>query len=266
MRASFIELLRRRPAAYRAAQRSYRLAESLRRELGSLLPGRYRLRTEGQGNRVTRGKELALRRTTVRIVGDDNLVVFVDGARFDVCEIVIRGHHNRVELGASSFWDLGINICGNDNEVSVLDSCVARGLGLVCEDDGNSIAIGSATEVAGATELAAMEGTRISVGARCLFSGGVHVRTGDSHSLVDLSGRRINASKDVEIGDHVWVGTKVTMLKGSAIASDSVVAACSLVTKRFDAPNCVVGGSPAKVIREGVDWLVERIPVTNQDA
>jgi acetyltransferase-like isoleucine patch superfamily enzyme len=99
-----------------------------------------------------------------------------------------------------------------------------------------------------------------------LFSGGVHLRTGDSHSLVDLSGRRVNPSKDVEIGEHVWVGTKVTLLKGSAIAGHSVVAACSVVTKRFESQNCVVGGNPARVIRENVDWLVERIPLPSSDS
>lgn len=53
---------------------------------------------------------------------------------------------------------------------------------------------------------------------------------------------------DVEIGDDVWLGTRVTILPGVKIGKGSIVGACSVVTK--DVPEfSVVAGNPAKIIR-----------------
>ncbi|MBP2659028.1 MAG: hypothetical protein H6Q69_2060 [Firmicutes bacterium] len=39
-----------------------------------------------------------------------------------------------------------------------------------------------------------------------MFSHDVHIRNGDSHSIIDLqTKKRINFSKDIIIGDHVWI-------------------------------------------------------------
>ncbi len=92
-----------------------------------------------------------------------------------------------------------------------------------------------------------------------MFSSDIVVRTGDSHTITDLSGQRINASKDVTIGNHTWVGNKVTMNKGAVLPDHSVVGACSVVTKAFDTNNVVIAGNPAKIIKENIDWLRERI-------
>ena len=52
----------------------------------------------------------------------------------------------------------------------------------------------------------------------------------------------------VRIGSNVWLGDKVTVLKGVTIGDDVVVAANSVVTK--DVPSrVVVGGIPAAIIR-----------------
>ncbi len=55
-------------------------------------------------------------------------------------------------------------------------------------------------------------------------------------------------SKDVVIGSHVWIGGRVTILKGVTIGDNSIVGAGSVVTK--DVPeNAIVAGNPAKVIK-----------------
>jgi len=53
----------------------------------------------------------------------------------------------------------------------------------------------------------------------------------------------------VVIADNVWIGDRVTILKGSTIGRNSVVAAGAVVSGEFPA-NVVIGGVPAKVIRE----------------
>lgn len=53
----------------------------------------------------------------------------------------------------------------------------------------------------------------------------------------------------IKIGHNVWLGDKVTILKGVSIGNNVTVAANSVVTK--DVPdNVIVGGVPAKVLKE----------------
>ena len=55
--------------------------------------------------------------------------------------------------------------------------------------------------------------------------------------------------KPVKIGNKVWIGAHATILPGVTIGDGAVIAAGAVVTKNVP-PNTVVGGVPAKVIRE----------------
>lgn len=71
-------------------------------------------------------------------------------------------------------------------------------------------------------------------------------------------GRRqhLGYMRPVTIGNDVWIGGNVTILPGVTIGNNVVVAAGAVVTK--DVPdNCVVGGVPAKVIRQIEDDTAE---------
>ena len=70
----------------------------------------------------------------------------------------------------------------------------------------------------------------------------------DAH---ELDGNR--NTNPVHIGNHVWIGTRVTILNGVNIGEGAVIAAGSLVTKDVPAGS-LVGGVPAKVIKEKVEW------------
>lgn len=64
--------------------------------------------------------------------------------------------------------------------------------------------------------------------------------------------QHIGQAKQVTIGRDVWIGGNCTILPGVTIGNNVVIAAGAVVTK--DVPsNCVVGGVPAKVIREITD-------------
>mgnify|MGYP000913091090 CR=1 FL=1 len=65
------------------------------------------------------------------------------------------------------------------------------------------------------------------------------------------AGRRQKAafSKPVKIGNDVWIGGNCSILPGVTIGNNVVIAAGAVVTR--DVPdNCVVGGVPAKIIKE----------------
>lgn len=199
----------------------------------------FRIQKTGDGNRICAPCAL-LKKVNIRIKGSNNTVIIGDFAQLNGACITIHGSGNTVSIGDWSY--LG-------------------GTDLFMEDDGGSITIGSRTKFLGKTHLAVIEGTSITIGEDCLFSSDIQLRTGDSHSVLNMKGRRINASKDIVVGDHVWVGTKAFLSKGAQVAPHSIVGACSLVTKAFVEPHCSLAGVPAKIIKREVDWSIRRIPV-----
>lgn len=104
-------------------------------------------------------------------------------------------------------------------------------------------------------------GKRVFINCGCHFQdqGGIYI--GDdvligsyvvmatiNHGL-DPTGRRDNYPQPIHIGNKVWIGSNATILPGVTIGDGAIVAAGAVVTK--DVPeNTVVGGVPARVLKE----------------
>lgn len=116
--------------------------------------------------------------------------------------------------------------------------------------------------------LVTSERQNIFIGSGCMFSFGTTARCADPHLIYDIdTKKRINDSKSVIIGDHVWIGQNALILKGSCIGSGAIVAANSVVANKKIPSNTCAAGNPAKIIRENVffsrecvhDWYDEKI-------
>jgi acetyltransferase-like isoleucine patch superfamily enzyme len=83
----------------------------------------------------------------------------------------------------------------------------------------------------------------------CAIGERVTIRDSDDHLITGGSG----PVAPIRIGDHVWIGSGVTVLRGVEIGDGAVVAAGAVVTRSVPA-KCLVGGVPARVLREDVDW------------
>ena len=68
----------------------------------------------------------------------------------------------------------------------------------------------------------------------------------------DLYDRQILLCKPVHICENAWIGAGATILPGVTIGKNAVVAAGAVVTKDV-APNTIVGGNPAKFIKNIVE-------------
>ncbi|HAM15559.1 MAG TPA: acetyltransferase [Eggerthellaceae bacterium] len=103
------------------------------------------------------------------------------------------------------------------------------------------------------------EGVFINAGCRFQDQGGIYIgdRALIGHNAViatlnhnmDPAKRANLLPAPVHIGADVWLGSNVTVLPGVTIGEGAVVAAGAVVTKDV-APNTVVGGIPAKLIKE----------------
>ncbi len=60
--------------------------------------------------------------------------------------------------------------------------------------------------------------------------------------------------KGITIGNHVWLARDVKIFKDVSIADNTVVANGSVVTKSFDKENVLLGGCPAKILKENINW------------
>jgi acetyltransferase-like isoleucine patch superfamily enzyme len=107
-------------------------------------------------------------------------------------------------------------------------------------------------------------GAEVTIGEGCGFSGtvilcakriviGRNVRCGANTLIFDTSGHwedpRSGVDAPVEIGDGVWLGVNVTLLKGATIGRGTLVGANSVVIRSLPA-NVVAFGSPARAILE----------------
>ncbi|WP_088071078.1 maltose O-acetyltransferase [Gottfriedia luciferensis] len=89
----------------------------------------------------------------------------------------------------------------------------------------------------------------VHIGVNCFMAPGVHIYTA-THPL-DPVERASGAEfgKPVTIGDNVWIGGRAIINPGVKIGNNVVIASGAVVTK--DVPdNVVVGGNPAKIIKD----------------
>jgi acetyltransferase-like isoleucine patch superfamily enzyme len=89
----------------------------------------------------------------------------------------------------------------------------------------------------------------IRIGNRVVIGHHVMIVT-DSHHMDDPAQRGGERyARPVVIEDGVWIGARATILAGVTLAQGSVVAAGSVVTRDV-APHTLVGGVPARVLKQ----------------
>jgi len=130
---------------------------------------------------------------------------------------------------------------------------------LVIERSGASITIGSNTFIGNSILASAVH---IEVGDNVLISWGSNIVDHNSHAIAWSKRQHdvrdwYRGEKDwshvvtqpVLIGNRSWIGLNVIILKGVNIGEGAIVAAGSVVTKDVP-PWTIVGGNPARTIRE----------------
>jgi acetyltransferase-like isoleucine patch superfamily enzyme len=118
---------------------------------------------------------------------------------------------------------------------------------LVCAND-TELAVGDRTVLGHYTILNGGHGLRI--GRDCVFAAFIYINSSE-HRIArgQLIREQGFDGRPVSIGDDVWIGGHVTVLKGVNIGTGAVIGANAVVNK--DVPEyCIAAGVPARVLRE----------------
>ncbi|HEF5154003.1 TPA: acyltransferase [Burkholderia multivorans] len=215
--------------------------------------------------------------------GVGNVFSCAPDAILDNVNIVFHGNSNSIVIAYACLSNVIIEVFGHENVYEIgRDACVCNfiirskiGAGPCQEADRTFLQIGEAVKIDQGQAILGADDTRIEIGHRttiveskffaverntsirvgegCLFSWNIELRTSDWHSLFDSEGQRINPPASVDIGEKVWIGSDVRVLKGVAIGAGSVIGTGSVVTR--DVPERVVAaGNPARIVRRDVSW------------
>lgn len=169
-------------------------------------------------------------------------------------KIVVQGCNNRVIVRRPlRCSDASIHVDGGAS-VYIGENCLLGSTFIYALAAGASIEIGAETGFNGSAQITAHEASTIRIGRGCLIGSEVSIMSSDVHEILDASsGERLNHAEDIIIGEHVWLSTRSTLLRGCAVGSDSIVGFGSIVRGRFP-NNVLIAGSPARVVRENVTW------------
>lgn len=192
------------------------------------------------GMRVFSYKKKNAKQPQIEIHGTNNTVNIANKNNPHL-KLYINGDNNLVEIRTTDYFCADINIGFTDTTCS---NCK-----LIIDTDSKSNGI----------NIMMMENdSSVTIGKNCLFSSNIMIWCTDTHTITDMDGNITNIGHSIEIGDHCWVGMHAKILKNTKIPDNSIVGMGSIVTKKFDTPNSVYAGNPAKLIKTGVQWSHQR--------
>lgn len=130
---------------------------------------------------------------------------------------------------------------------------IGENLKITLKGDYNTISIGNDTTFR-STSVEICHNAAVNIGERCMFSYSIVLYRDDMHNIYDKdSMKRLNYPKDLNIGNHVWVGREVLLLGGANIGDNCVIGARCVTSSKFES-NTVIAGCPGRAVRKNIVW------------
>jgi acetyltransferase-like isoleucine patch superfamily enzyme len=147
---------------------------------------------------------------------------------------------------------LPINIYfGKRSKINIGHSLsVGPGVNIIVKDDA-SLTIGNNTYFTSDMHLEVVNSVQI--GDSCAISWGVTIIDDDHHEIISGVEKKKSKPSSVNIGNKVWIGCNVTILKNTSIGNNCVIAAGSVVKGSFP-DNSLIAGNPAMVVKQNINW------------
>jgi carbonic anhydrase/acetyltransferase-like protein (isoleucine patch superfamily) len=193
-------------------------------------------------------------RTSIRASSSDGIRILY--SEIENTSLKVSGPENELTFDNAYVAGSDISIEGSNNRVYFAKGVMFRDSSLIIRGENLIVEIGSGTTFGGIRIVNAGRDNKISIGSNCLFSDHIELWASDTHPIMNESGELINQERPVTIGDDVWVGSRVIILKGVTVQSGSILGMGSVVTKHVPS-NVISAGYPNKTIKENVSWKVD---------
>lgn len=206
-----------------------------------------------EGINILKGSFSMVTIKTIKNYDDENgnSIVVGHGVVYKSSTIVFNEKNSSISIGDRCILNCHI-ILGNNSHISIGEDSIINGR--ISIGAWSSVVIGRELNVTSNLTIRAVENTRILIGDNCLFASNIIIRSNDGHPIYDTkTHKRLNLSKGIIIGKHVWLADEVAVLKGVKIGDGSIIAMRSVVTKNIP-EKCIAAGIPAKVIKKGCTW------------
>lgn len=171
-------------------------------------------------------------------------------------EIMFQGNNNYLEIGyPCKFTETKLVFSKNNSTIKIGRFGKIRKTKITCGEN-SSVILGDYFNVRSMfISLLGADNTNVEFGSHCLLSLEILIRPSDGHAIFDKDTKELlNPPQDIKIGNHVWIGQRAVLLKGAEIPENCVIGAGALVNKKFTESNCVIAGTPAKIIKRGINW------------
>ena len=181
--------------------------------------------------RVGAGQQLRIvksRTAQVRLAG----IVRVDGwcGEYSPSSITLDEGASLLISGDFSIGP-GVHILvGHNARLAVGGRCTSNGSGITCK-------------------ARVMVENSLTIGKDCIIAWDTYITDSNWH---DIEGQQ--RSSPTFIGDNVWVSHGASVLMGSNIPRGCIVAAKSVVSRGNFIEESLIGGSPARTLKQGVRW------------
>ena len=197
----------------------------------------------------------------------ENSIVELGSPEINACNLFLRVKSNsriyigaETEIGAEPYASLaGMTKWNVDDNayVEIGKNCIFYEGGVLNIASNSAFMMGDRGSFRTGYYISVYNDSKLRIGKEFMGSLNCTIYTYDGHAVFDTETGEIRnrfMNDTIDIGDHVWMGYGASIIgRASKIGIGSIIRADSFVRGTYP-NNCIIGGSPASVIRENIAW------------
>ena len=171
--------------------------------------------------------------SSINFLGHDNILYCEKNVRLCDSKLTFAGNNSVIYLCSSSYpYKLSVDVYNDSVFHMGENNYISNTLSVILSEQKHCL-----------------------IGDNGAFSDNISIRNADSHLIYKCSTKnRLNISKSIYIGDHVWIGQDARIFKGTQVDSGSIIGAMSVVSGKKIPHNSTWAGNPCKQIDEDIFW------------
>ncbi len=189
----------------------------------------------------------------VKFITNNDYHISMINSNINKTNVYISGENNSITVNYALMSGALITIKGTNNKLIIESGVEIINSTINIRGNNCSIKIGQGTYFGGIRIVNVGINNTIEIGQNCLFSDFIELWASDTHSIFNSEGELINPERPITIGNNVWVGSHVKILKGVSIGEGAVIGMNTLVTKDV-LPKTLCAGNPMRCLKEGINW------------